>query len=48
MSAIDVYLSRPWTKHQGRPAGIEVPLRSVTQAFDEATERDPERAAVAF
>jgi long-chain acyl-CoA synthetase len=48
MSAIDVYLSRPWTKHHGRPAGIEVPLRSVTQAFDEATERDPERAAVAF
>ena len=48
MSAIDVYLSRPWTKHQGRPAGIEVPLRSVTQAFDEATERDPGRTAVAF
>jgi len=48
MSAIDVYLSRPWTKHQARPAGIEVPLRSVTQAFDEATERDSGRAAVAF
>jgi len=48
MSAIDVYLSRPWTKHQGRPAGVEVPLRSVTQAFDEATERDPGRTAVAF
>jgi len=47
--AIDVYLSRPWVKHQGgKPAGIEVPLRSVTQAFDEATERDPTRTAVAF
>ena len=49
MSAIDVYLSRPWVKHQGgKPAGIQVPLRSVTQAFDEATERDPARTAVAF
>ena len=48
MSAIDVYLSRPWTKHQGPPVGVEVPLRSVTQAFDEATERDPGRTAVAF
>ena len=48
-SAIDVYLSRPWVKHQGaKPAGIQVPLRSVTQAFDEATERDPARTAVAF
>jgi long-chain acyl-CoA synthetase len=49
MSAIDVYLSRPWVKYQGgKPAGIQVPLRSVTQAFDEATERDPGRTAVAF
>jgi long-chain acyl-CoA synthetase len=49
MSAIDVYLSRPWTKHQSaRPGTIEVPMRSVTQAFDEATDRDPGRTAVAF
>src|SRR5580765_3496174 len=49
MSAIDIYLSRPWLKHLGgRPADTEVPLCSVTQAFDEATERDPGRTAVAF
>ncbi|MEA3191836.1 MAG: long-chain acyl-CoA synthetase [Betaproteobacteria bacterium] len=49
MSAIDVYLSRPWVKHQGgKPVGIQVPLRPVTQAFDEATDRDPGRTAVAF
>ena len=49
MSAIDVYLSRPWAKHQSaKPGSIEVPLRTVTQAFDEATQRDPARTAVAF
>ena len=49
MSAIDVYLSRPWKKHQGgAPTGIEVPLRSVGEAFDLATERDPGRTAVVF
>ena len=48
MSAIDVYLSRPWTKFQAAKSAIEVPLRSVPQAFDEATERDPGRTAVAF
>src|SRR3954470_5370659 len=48
-SAIDVYLSRPWTKFQSaKPGATEVPLCSVTQAFDEATERDPGRTAVAF
>jgi long-chain acyl-CoA synthetase len=50
MSAIDVYLSRPWKQflRGGAPSGIEVPLRSVSQAFDLATERDPGRAAVVF
>jgi len=48
-SAIDVYLSRPWTKYQSAKPGVtEVPLRSVPRAFDEATERDPGRTAVAF
>jgi long-chain acyl-CoA synthetase len=48
-SAIDVYLSRPWTKYQSaKPGATEVPMRSVTQVFDEATERDPGRTAVAF
>src|SRR5262245_57352667 len=49
MSAIDVYLSRPWAKFQSAKAGaIEVPQQSVVQAFDQATERDPGRPAVVF
>src|SRR6185436_6458741 len=50
MSAVDHYLSKPWLAHY--PAGVsptvEVPLKSVPQAFDEATSRDPGRAAVVF
>src|SRR5688572_11456114 len=44
------YLAKPWLKHYqpGVPATVEVPLRSVPQAFDEATDRAPERAAVVF
>jgi long-chain acyl-CoA synthetase len=43
-------LARPWLKHYppGVPATVEVPLKSVPQVFDEATERDPQRAAVVF
>jgi long-chain acyl-CoA synthetase len=50
MSAIEHYLSKPWLKHypQGVPASVEVPLKSVAQVFDEATERDPGRPAVVF
>jgi long-chain acyl-CoA synthetase len=50
MSAIEAYLARPWLAHyeKGVPATVDVPLRSVPQAFDEATERAPERAAVVF
>ena len=50
MSAIDTYLARPWLAHyaKGVPAGVEVPLKTVAQAFDEATERDPGRTAVVF
>src|SRR5262245_55852105 len=49
MNAIDVYLSRPWTKYQSAKAGtIDVPQSSVPQAFDEATQRDPSRTAVVF
>lgn len=50
MSAIEHYLSKPWLKHYppGVPATVEVPLRSVTQVFDEATERHGRRAAVVF
>jgi long-chain acyl-CoA synthetase len=48
--ATEIYLSRPWLAHYdpGVPADVEVPLKSVAQAFDEATARAPERTAVAF
>jgi long-chain acyl-CoA synthetase len=44
------YLAKPWLKHYqpGVPATVEVPLKSVPQAFDEATDRAPDRAAVVF
>src|SRR5262245_20446000 len=50
MSAIETYLAKPWLAHyqKGVPATVEVPSKSVAQAFDEATERAPERAAVVF
>src|SRR4051812_8056566 len=50
MGATEIYLSRPWLAHypQGVKADVEVPVKSVPQAFDEATERDPQRAAVVF
>src|SRR5262245_26578753 len=50
MSAIETYLAKPWLAHysKGVPAGVEVPVKSVGQAFDEATERAPDRAAVVF
>jgi long-chain acyl-CoA synthetase len=50
MSAIETYLAKPWLAHyqKGVPPTVEVPLKSVAQAFDEATERAPERTAVMF
>jgi long-chain acyl-CoA synthetase len=50
MSAIDKYLSRPWLAHyqKGVPESIEIPLKSLTQAFDEACARAPQRPAVVF
>ncbi len=50
MSTIDQYLSKPWLKHyqNGVPAFVEVPAKAVTQAFDEATARAPDRPAVVF
>src|SRR5262245_59219761 len=46
----DAYLAKPWLKHypQGVPAMVEVPPKSLAQLFDEATERAPQRTAVAF
>ncbi len=50
MGASEQYLARPWLRHYqaGVPADVEVPLKSVNQAFDEATDRDPGRTAVVF
>ena len=50
MDALAQYLARPWLKHyqQGVPESVEVPLKSIPQAFDEATEQDPDRPAVVF
>jgi len=50
MNATETYLSRPWLAHYGKgvPAQVEVPLKSVPQAFDEATEKSPDRTAVVF
>lgn len=50
MSASEPYLSKPWLRHyqKGVRPAVDVPLKSVTQAFDEATARDPRRTAVAF
>ena len=50
MDAIAEYLAKPWLKfyQKGVAATVDVPLKSVPQMFDEATERAPERVAVAF
>ena len=50
MDALDNYLARPWLKSYppGVPANVEIPRKSVAQAFDEATARAPERAALVF
>lgn len=44
------YLSRPWLAfyEQGVPANPEIPLRTVPQAFDEATERYAGQTALVF
>jgi long-chain acyl-CoA synthetase len=50
MAAIDTYLAKPWLAfyQKGVPAALEVPARSVVEAFNEATERAPERPALVF
>jgi long-chain acyl-CoA synthetase len=50
MSAIETYLAKPWLAHypKGVPAAVEVPLKSVPQLFDQATERAPDKPAVVF
>ncbi len=50
MDAISLYLSRPWTRfyEPGMPQTAEVPLKSLPQAFDEATERFAAKTALFF
>jgi long-chain acyl-CoA synthetase len=50
MDPKSAYLSRPWLKfyEPGVPAEIEVPLKSVPQAFDEATAKFGAKAALVF
>src|SRR5215212_8140226 len=50
MGATEIYLSRPWLAHYapGVPADVAVPLKSIGQAFDEATARAAQRIAVIF
>lgn len=50
MDALAQYLAKPWLKYyqKGVPEWADVPLKSIPQAFDEATERDPGRTAVVF
>ncbi|TSA11455.1 MAG: AMP-dependent synthetase [Betaproteobacteria bacterium] len=50
MDAKSAYLSRPWLKfyEPGVPANPEVPLKSVTQAFDDATSKYGAKAALVF
>ena len=50
MDALAQYLAKPWLQHyqKGVPPTVDVPLKSVPQAFDEACARDPGRRAVVF
>jgi long-chain acyl-CoA synthetase len=50
MDGMELYLAKPWLNHyqQGVPPTVEVPLKSVQQVFDEATERSPRQTAVIF
>ncbi len=50
MNALEQYLAKPWLKHYqpGVPAAVEVPLKSVPQVFDEATQRAPDKPALVF
>jgi len=47
---VSTYEQRPWLERypDGVPASIEVPMKSVGNAFDEATEKWPNRTAVVF
>ena len=48
MSTEPIYVTKPWLKHyqKGVPATVEIPLKSLPQAFDGACA--PDRPAVVF
>jgi len=50
MNEKSIYHEKPWVKSysQGVPAEIEIPVRSVNELFDEATERWKDRTALVF
>jgi long-chain acyl-CoA synthetase len=50
VDARSVYLSKPWTRfyEPGTPVTADVPLKSVPQAFDAATEEFAHRTALVF
>jgi len=50
MSLANIYTQRPWVKFYdpGVPADVDIPIKSVTQAFNEATEKWKNRPAVIF
>ena len=50
MSTEPIYVTKPWLKHyqKGVPATVEIPLKSLPQAFDGACARAPDRPAVVF
>ncbi|MCL0092767.1 AMP-binding protein [Dehalococcoidia bacterium] len=50
MKSKSVYEERPWLKYYpaGVPAEVDIPDKSVSQAFDEATEKWKDKTAVIF
>jgi long-chain acyl-CoA synthetase len=47
---VSIYEQRPWLERypDGVPASVEVPIKSVGDAFDKSTEKWPNRTAVVF
>ena len=50
MSTKSLYLERPWLKSypQGIPPEVDVPVKSLCQAFDEATDKWGNKTAIIF
>ena len=50
MKVDSVYEKRPWLKHypEDVPADIEIPQKSVVEAFNDATERWRDKTVIQF